>query len=171
MSRDINITGGDDLFAALQALPVKLEKNIMRGAMRAGAKLMLEDARAKCPVSPPSGVASKKYGAKEGELRDSLRISTGAKNGKVYAFVKAGNKAAFYARMVEYGTVPHEEPLGAKHALMLGGTFRDAINHPGADAHAFKRPAFYGNADNSIAQVADYIGARLDKLDDSSGNA
>lgn len=169
--RNINMTGGEELFKALQDLPVKLEKNIMRGAMRAGAKLMLADAKAKCPVSPPSGTASKKYGAKEGELRDSLRISGGAKNGKVYAFVKAGNFKAYYAHMVEYGTAAHDEYAGAAHALILGGVFRKVVHHPGAAPHPFMRPAFYANAEKSTEEVGKYIGARLDKLDVDSGNS
>jgi len=79
MSRDINITGGDELFAALQELPLKLEINVMRGAVRAGAKILLEDAKARVPV-------------KTGTLKDTLKISTGVKNGKIYAFVKAGSR-------------------------------------------------------------------------------
>jgi len=169
MSRDINITGGDELFAALQELPLKLEINVMRGAVRAGAKILLEDAKARVPV-------------KTGTLKDTIRISTGAKNGKIYAFVKAGSRVnnggqkgktgadrgAFYAHMIEYGTAPHTILPKNGGSLLFGGKFVKVIHHPGSAPHPFMRPSFYGKADAATQRISEYIGARLDKLNDKS---
>ena len=42
---DINIKGMAELKRALEQLPAKLEANVMRGAMRAGAKVIADAAK------------------------------------------------------------------------------------------------------------------------------
>ena len=91
---DIAISGLKELDAALQDLPAKIEKNVLRGAMRAGAKVMLDAARQQVPV-------------KTGALRDSLTLKSGYQRGRVTGTVRAGNSKAYYAHMVELGTARH----------------------------------------------------------------
>ena len=102
-----------ELYDALEQLPVKLEKNVLRGAIRAGAKPVADEARRKAPVL-------KDFDPRRifGELAKSVReMATGVKNGIVKGGVVAGGKSTvgrgkdkveadpFYAHMVEYGTV------------------------------------------------------------------
>ena len=162
MSR-INITGGKELAQFLQQLPVKLEKNIMRGALRAGAKVILDEARINVPVQ-------------YGELKKSLRVSTNAKRGRVEAKVKAGSKAkskggkikGWYAAIVEFGASPHI--IKGKGGKMLKFTARDGrkieiaqVNHPGFKPRPYLRPALDAKAKASIVEVGNYIKARLTK--------
>jgi HK97 gp10 family phage protein len=109
---DFEVKGLKELNQTLQQLPVKLERNILRGAIRAGANVIVEDARRRAPVLSvfdPRRV----FGA----LAKSIRVrGVQSKNGVLVGGVFAGGVAdvgrgkekvqadAFYARFVEYGT-------------------------------------------------------------------
>lgn len=151
------IRGGRELDELLKTLPDKLQKNIVRGMVRAGAAEFLPIVKAKIPVD-------------QGDLQASARITTRAqKDGKITASVKVGNKIAWYAKFVEYGTRPHLISVNAeergvnrrtgkalsmttvnRRALQIGQNFVGAsVQHPGAKPHPFMRPA----ADEGFAQA------------------
>jgi HK97 gp10 family phage protein len=144
------VSGLADLQKLLDQLPAKIEGNIMRGGLRAGQQIFLERARANCPIV-------------EGDLRDSMRIKTSSRNGKVSATLVAGNKRVYWAVMVEKGTVRHFiRPKGA-HSLFFAGLARTVIDHPGAKPHPFMRLAFDGGQAAAIEATAEYVGKRIEK--------
>ena len=149
------VTGLAELQKFLDQLPVKLEKNILRGAMRAGAKEQLAEARLQVPIE--SG------GKHPGALRDSLRIKTSARRGVVKATVTAGSKLAFYARFVEFGTAAHFIKPKARKSLFFAGIMAEVINHPGAKKRPFMRPALDLSAQKAVDAVGAYIRTRLTK--------
>ena len=150
MSNERNISGGRELDAFLQTLAVKVEKNIMRSALRAGANVFKDEAKANVPVDL-------------GDLRRSIRVTTGAKGGQVTASVKAGNKKAFYWRFVEFGTAAHKIAPKNGRALAIGGKVVRAVNHPGARAKPFLRPALDAKAEMALRAIGVQIRARLTK--------
>lgn len=151
----VEIKGAAELQRLLGELPANIEKNISRGALRAGAVVLQEEAMARAPVE-------------DGRLRESIRVAAGAKrNGVVYAQVRAGGRKkgdAFYAHMVEYGTKPHEIKPRKFKSLFIAGVFRKIVQHPGAKARPFLRPAFDAKAGEAVDAIAAYIRARLAKL-------
>jgi HK97 gp10 family phage protein len=159
---EFEVKGLSELQAMLDEMPAKIEQNIVRGGLRAGAKVMLQDAQERCPVSAPSG-GNAKYGGYEGALRDSLRISMRSRRGRVMASIKAGNKIAYYAHMVEFGTASHFIKPAGSGSLFLGGVFVKRIDHPGAARHPFMRPAMDGKAAQSVDAMADYCRERIPK--------
>ncbi|ATQ74854.1 hypothetical protein CR152_10210 [Massilia violaceinigra] len=145
---DSNIRGGRELSAFLSALPAKLEKNIMRSALRAGAVVIRDEAKANVPVD-------------QGLLQKSVRISSGTKRGTVTGTVKAGGRMAPHAHLVEYGTRPHKiEPKNAG-ALAINGTPFRSVEHPGARPQPFMRPALDAKAPQAIEAIAAQIRKRL----------
>ena len=151
---EINVTGLKELQAFLDTLPAKVEANIMRGALRAGAKVIESEAKANVPV-------------KAGVLRDSIRVTGRLKGHTVTASIKAGGKTksgdAFYARFVEYGTAAHVINGRNRGWLSWGGLFAKSVDHPGAVPHPFLRPALDDKADAAITATAEYIKKRLTK--------
>lgn len=99
--------GLDELQRALDELPVNLEKNVLRGALRASAKPVVDDARSRVPVLKiPDGRRL------AGALKRSIRArSVGYRKGKLTGGVTAGGSNSakkadtFYARFIEFGTV------------------------------------------------------------------
>jgi len=167
----VSVKGLAELQAFLNQLPAKLEANVLRSALRAGAKVVLADAKSRVPV-------------KLGDLRDSLTISTRSRRGTVTAKVKSD---MYYARWVEYGTTRHlikvadkERPMrmtrrGLKKismktvnkmvnrgSLVVGKHFiGPVVSHPGAAPHPFMRPALDTQAYAAVLAVGNAIKKRL----------
>lgn len=146
-----NITGGRALDDLLQTLPVKTETNIMRSALRAGARVYLDEVKQNIPVQ-------------QGFLRASARITTRkGKDGKISASVKVGNQLAFYAQMVEFGTRPHVIKARPGSALNVNGSEVKSVDHPGIAPHPFMRPAADAKFAQAVAAVQAQIRKRLTK--------
>jgi HK97 gp10 family phage protein len=168
----INVRGLSDLQKLLNTLPAKIEANVMRGALREGAKVVLAEAKANVPVNT-------------GTLKDGLKISTGIKRGVVTAKIKATGKHAHLAPWIEFGTRSHaikvredDKALNRKlsvkrgklvrvsmtavnRSLRLGGIFRDVVMHPGTPSRPFMRPALDGRAGEALKAMGEYIKKRL----------
>jgi HK97 gp10 family phage protein len=145
---DETISGGRELDAFLQQLPVKVEKNILRAALRAGASEFRKDARQRVPVD-------------DGDLKRSIRVTARTKRGTVYAAVKAGGRLAPHAHLVEFGTKAHKIKPKKQKALAFGGTVAREVDHPGARPQPFMRPTFDGGASSAIAATGAKIRERL----------
>lgn len=146
------ITGLDALSVQLSQLPLNIQKKLLRGALRAGMKITLQNAR--------QGIHSI-----SGDLSDSLKLSTRlSKNGDVRATLKVGSRKAFYAHMVEYGTAAHVIEATGEKAVSFNGHTYSRVHHPGAQQRPFMRPALdaaaVSNSDVFTA-VADYIAPKI----------
>jgi HK97 gp10 family phage protein len=144
------IVGGRQLNDFLQQLPARVEKNIMRAALRAGANVFKAEAKQEVPVD-------------EGDLLASIRVSVKSKRGTIYASVKAGGKRAPHWHLVEFGTRPHKIKPKNAHALTVGGKVVGEVDHPGARAKPFMRPALDSKSAEAIAAVVTKIRERLTK--------
>lgn len=154
---NVDILGGKELSKMLNELPLKIERNIMRAALRAGASVIAAEARLNVPVDSQ-------------ELKQSIRTSSNNKRGMVEANAVVGNrktKKGWYATFVEFGTAPHIIRAGKRSPML---SFRDRngvwhrvleVNHTGAKAKPFMRPAFDTKGEEAIKAVADKIRERL----------
>lgn len=160
---ETTVKGLADLQRALDELPAKLEANIMRGALRAGTKVLATEAKRLAPVGPPSTENQRFYGGRTGLLRDSIRIKTKMRRGRVTASVTAGGKTKdggdpYYARFVEYGTAPHVITARRVRVLAIGV---HSVQHPGAQKKPFMRPALDTMHVAAVEAVREYIRNRL----------
>lgn len=150
---DVKVKGFAELQKALDELPDKIERNIVRAALRAAAKVTEAEAKRLVPV-------------RSGKLRDSIRVSTRLVKGKPKATITAGgNKrgAPFYAHLVEFGAKAHFiKPKRAK-SLFIAGVLRDGVDHPGARKHPFMRPALDASAQAAVLAFGQAVKARLNK--------
>lgn len=159
----LNVKGLKELDDVLATLPVKIQRNVMRGGMRAGANVIKNEAKDRAPVSPPSGEGKRLYGHYMGALRDSIKVSTSSRRGVIRAFIRAGGKNkktgadVFYAHMVEFGTAAHK--IGGK--LKIFGRVISGVDHPGAPARPFLRPAMDAKFGEAVVAMAQYIKLRL----------
>lgn len=152
-SSDVNVKGMKELHEALQTLPVKLERNVMRAAINAGARVLRDEARMRAPV-------------KSGELRAGIRVkSSNVKNGTITGGITtAGTKAkpgAWYAHFVEFGTAAHVIRAKPGKFLAFGGGLYTQVNHPGARAQPFMRPALDAKGQAAVQAVADKVRSAL----------
>jgi HK97 gp10 family phage protein len=149
MANDQNITGGRELDAFLQTLSAKIERNILRSALRQGANVFRDEVRANIDAG---GLRD------SGDLRRSVKVSTNAKGGRVTASMTVGNKKVFYAHMLEFGVQPHSTKKGAS---VRSGRNPSANPHPGFQAKPFMRPALDTKVPAALLAVTAQIRKRL----------
>lgn len=149
-----NIIGGRALDDLLQTLPVKLEKNIMRTALAAGARVYRDEAKKLVPKD-------------SGDLAENIRVSTRTRKGRVTASAKVGGKfkgkIIRYAHLVEYGTRAHVIAPKKKKAVVTGDGVFKRVNHPGDKPKPFMRPAADASFAAAVAAVQAKIRQRLTK--------
>lgn len=169
----VHVKGLSDLQRLLDEMPAKVEKNILRGALREGAKVIRNYAKAIAPRDT-------------GFLSKSIKAGSRAKGGTAIGYV---NTRAFYAHLVEYGTRAHwirvddEAKPGRvtrrgyrtystrtlnrmleRGSLTIGGNFvGQSVAHPGAAAKPFLRPALDIQAGAAVVAAGNYIKSRLEK--------
>ena len=167
---DMAIEGLAELNTLLEQFPDQIQRKVMRGALRAGQKVVMEAARSYAPSARPGTDAEAQWGAYAGALRDSLKIGTRLRNGKVIATLVAGNKTAFYARWVEFGTKPHTITPQHGRYITLGGKAYTSLPHPGAKPNPFMRRAIDLKVGEATQAVAEYLRVRIvremDKMTD-----
>ena len=165
------VKGLKELAHMMQQLPEKMEKNVMRGALRAGAKVLEAETLNNVPVD-------------QGALKKSIKIRTSNKRGEIVASVRATD---FKARWIEYGTAAHWikvdekaaptrmtrrglkavsvstlNEMAAKGSLKIGETFAGAsVLHPGAKAQPYMRPALDAKSTEAVIAAGNYIKNRL----------
>jgi len=163
------ISGLKELDAMLKQLPVNIEKNVLKGALRAGQKVLAD--AVKMNLRQNGSVDS-------GELLKSVRVRFKRKSerfGWVRSYVMVGNDKAYYGHWLEYGTAsfysgngktvggPYEITPKVSGSLFLGGLLRDSVMHPGIRPKPFVRPAVDSHTDAALDQVVEYMRKRIPK--------
>jgi len=158
--QEITITGLSDLQKMLDELPAKVEANIMRGALRQGANVYRDRARANVPV-------------RSRNLQRSIKVKASVRKGKVITQIVAGGGDAFYAKFLEFGTASFYEGNGRtvgapykiepknKKALKFGDVYSEDAEDDGVKPIAFMRRAFDGGTKEVIDDVAAYVRMRI----------
>lgn len=149
----VNVKGLADLQKMLDQIPALMERNVMRGALRAGANEVKKEAQTQLKSNGS---------VKSSTLLNGLKVSTAAKGAQVTASVKVKGKHAYIARWLEYtGAAPHViRPKNAK-ALAVAGKAVNKIEHPGFKAKPFLRPAMDIAAATAVVAVGEAIKKRL----------
>lgn len=150
------MTGLRELDDALKALPDKIQRNILRAALRAGSKEIAEEAKRLVPV-------------RSGRLRDTIRVTSRLVNGVPTAKVVAGGRAkgkskgAWYAHLVEFGTAAHVIRARGAAPLAFNGIKAREVNHPGAKKKPFMRPAADTKSRAALGRFGEFVRSRLTK--------
>lgn len=143
-----SVYGLDGLQKALKQFPKNVQKNIMRGAVRAGAAPIVQEAKSN--VAKDTGNLEKSIGVVTGKPKNknftrvwvTPRVVTRSKSYKLKDGTKwkiTGTVAdGWYAHFKEFGTV----------------------NMP---ADPFMRPAYENKGEEAIKATKDYLAKRIDK--------
>lgn len=152
---ELKISGLAELDRAIGELSEKLARNVIRGALRAAAKPIADEAFAIAPV-------------RTGRLAATIRVTSKIRYGVPEASVKAGSRVrggggAFYAHMVEKGTKAHEIRPKKGKSLFIAGLNRTLVKHPGAQERRYLRGAAERRQAAAVEAFADYCRKRLAK--------
>jgi HK97 gp10 family phage protein len=171
ITSESQVVGLSELKKQMQALPAKVEGNIMRSALTAALKVIQKEALANVPQ-------------KSGALRNSIKIKfdrKSAKRGFVQVDLTAGDSKAYYAHMVEYGTASFYTGKGSsvgkaytiapksKNFLSFFGQPIKEVIHPGSKPKPFMRPAVDSSTGQALKVMSEYIAKRLPKEFEKAG--
>ena len=147
MSELQNVSGLKELQAAMKELPVNIARNVLRGAVNAGATVIREEAKTRAPVysgSPvkgqaPPGTLKRALYQKQIREKSSALLQTffvGVRQGRSAKKTNKGSIDAWYARFLEFGT----SKMAAK---------------------PFMRPAFEAKKEAAVQAIKDYLVKRI----------
>lgn len=127
------------LFKSLEKLTENLQKNILIGAVRAGAKPLVDEARTNVPERTK-------------RLKKSIGIvRRRTNNKKIIKFsvtpIRGGKNDGWYAHLVEYG-----------HNIVKNGK---VVGY--AKPNPFMRKTYENQSDESIKATREYLSKRIDK--------
>lgn len=161
------VGGMKELDRALSVLPDQLAQKVLRQAVAAGAGVMKREAKRRCPRKTGRLAKSIKFKYK--------RVSRGYRRGQVIYQVGPSEK---YGHLVEFGTSPHViKPSYSRRVrtkLQTGrtiahsglgykGRFGKKVNHPGAAAQPYLRPAFDEGYGEIIKAMRRRIGVGIER--------
>jgi hypothetical protein len=150
MPSEFRLKGGAELMEMLDRIPDRLGRNIVRGALRAGAKVVADEAKIR--VGSARIAKQIKVGSRASGTVISSKVSVREAKGTL----------GFVAWFLEYGVAPHWIRPKRKGGLELAeNVVRGEVHHPGFGAKPFLRPALDARAAEAINVMGEYIGARL----------
>jgi len=149
------ISGLDEVLRKLNKLPERIQKNIVTGAIRAGAKPIVKEARALVPKD--TGTLKKSIGIKKRRSRD--------KNIVHFTVSPLAKKGGWKAHFIEFGTYSKfDHPMKKQRTGKLGKKRAVIVAKGGGiKPHPFMRPAFEKKGEESIKFVKEYMKKRVDK--------
>lgn len=167
MTQLLDIKGLSQLDQVLKELPAQIEGRVVRGGLLAGQRVIAQAARDNLEGE---------NAVKTGELKKSVRVRF-KKKSQQYGWLRyevvAGNKKAWYAHLLEFGTAsyytgkgktvgkPYEIKPKNRKSLFVAGLFKEQVTHPGIRPRPFMRKAFDEKSKEAIEAMADYIRKRL----------
>jgi HK97 gp10 family phage protein len=145
---DYKITGGKELEALMQQLPVEVETKILRNGLAAGANIIRDEAKARI---------HKKSGETAAAIKTSR--STDKAGGQVIAKVSLSKSRRYIGYFLEYGVAAHRIWVGGgKGSLVINGVpIGKQVMHPGFAPMPFLRPALDAKAGEAVQAVANYL--------------
>lgn len=176
----LRVKGLDDLSAALKALPTQLARNVLRGAVRAGAEVIRKEAVARAPVYQffpqrhpdervdpgllKRAIFSAHAPKRSNDTKQVYIVGVHSGRNQRHKTVKGQtvSRDAYYAAWVEFGhwyvpAQPGRLTLKARRnrARQPGGVF--------VPARPFMRPAFEAKRKEAIDTIERYLRRRLAK--------
>jgi HK97 gp10 family phage protein len=137
---DLEIKGGDQLYASLRQLPIELQATELTQALKAAAVVIAEEMSAEAPRE--AGIGPRKQG--QGHIADSIALKVEPKplGSAAEVYVGPSKSVAWRARFLEYGTTIHA--IMAKRRKVLASPdaiFGSNVQHPGIKPVPFMRRA------------------------------
>ena len=129
----IDVNGLDEVLKKLKKLPEKVQKRVLVGAVRAGAKPIIKEAKRLVPVR--TGTLKKSIGVVKRRSKDKNIIH--------YTVAPRKKKGGWYAHYVEFGT----SKMSAKPFM------RPAYEKEGENSIKFVREYMKKRVDKEIAKL------------------
>jgi len=165
----VKVAGLDEIRKNLEDLPVRIQRNVMRGAVRAGAKVLQKTAARKARVSTRAGP----YSRGKGRLADNVVISTKrARGDEMIAGIAIQHRSYVYQHRLRSGKVVtrNYDPARIWHFIEFGTNprkpkkFKKKQRNLGFVAERpFIRTTIREEADSVLRAMQAYASKRIEK--------
>jgi len=156
--------GGAAVRRYIEQLPAELERTVLRGAARAGGKVLVDGAKERSISSDVDDAIVMKRRSEPGRITVTITVEKGW--------------ARSVANWLEYGTDPHfiavddsqragmsvgrVNKMTKDGSLVIGGQFvGSTVHHPGARPHPFLRPTLDIDGSKAVAEAQNFINAHV----------
>lgn len=152
----VTAKGMDELLKNLSILPAKIQRNVLRGAVRKAATVLLKEARTRVPVD-------------ENILKRSLAVVQHKRNPNepnIIAFSIGPNSRKIHKLQAMHYIVKKwmiSKKTGHRYSTHYNYGGHIELGNSKMPAQPYLRPAFESKGDESIEVVKDYMRKRLDK--------
>lgn len=164
------VKGREETRAFMARVPIALQTKVLRGAARAGATVIADEAKL---LSISEEVAA------------AIKVATKREYDRIVAKIQVKGPGAYIAPWLEYGTAPHfisvddERGMtagrvnrlvkggddGLKATLLINGRpVGKTVYHPGTQPQPFLLPALDHKRDDAIAAAQQYINAGVARM-------
>lgn len=161
----VTITGDTELIAALQSLPEKVERRVLRAGLQHAAKPIVVEAKRRATRESPTIANAMTLQAKRFRGTIVLYIGPSAGDRGAWRLKRQVNpltgevsvrfhKPEFTAHLVELGTEAHK--------VRIPG-LKMTIRHPGAKATPYLVPALTAEEDDAIGRFRRYVLSRVEQ--------
>lgn len=161
----VTTRGKSEVRTFFARLPEEIETKLLRGAGRAAANVIADEAKDRS-ISD--------------EVSQAIKVATKREPGQIIAKVQVKGPGSYIAPWLEYGTEAHfisvdDSQRGGMSigrinretkagSLVIGGNFvGSTVFHPGARPYPFLRPALDTKEREAIAAAQSYINARVSR--------
>ncbi|WP_243395566.1 HK97 gp10 family phage protein [Sphingomonas oleivorans] len=159
------VRGKREVRSFIAKLPEELANRVLRGAARAAANVVADEAKDRS-ISD--------------EVSAAIKVATQREADRIIAKVQVKGLGAYIAPWLEYGTDPHfisvddsqragmsvgrVNRLAKEGSLVINGQFvGSTVWHPGAQRHPFLRPALDIKEAEAVTAAQHYISTRVSK--------
>jgi hypothetical protein len=157
------VRGKSEVRQFIAQLPADIERKLLRGAGRAAANVVADEARDRSISA---------------EVSAAVKVKVSTAEGRIIAKVQVKGPGAYIAPWLEYGTSAHfisvddsqREGMSVSRinkankegSLVISGKFvGSTVFHPGARPHPFLRPALDLKGDAAVAAAQAFINSRV----------
>lgn len=150
------ITGARELDRVLAMLPRRIARKVVTGALRAAARPVLREARARLPVDTGASRKDLKIRTVPYRVSPTPRVIVAGSRSK------GGRDYILY--FLEYGTAAHAM-TGKRKRVMASAeaVYGKKVRHPGVRPRPFLRPAFDATWREALAILGRELGERIEK--------
>lgn len=177
------LKGGADFARFMSSIPAQLEAKVFKGAAKAAANVIADDARARSISGEVSAAIRTKVESAPGQVRSTVFVKRGWAH-SLALWQEYGTEAHFISvddsqrQGMSTRRVNDREKDGAgivggarrvnnedaPGSIVIGGSFvGTTVHHPGARPHPFMRPALDHSEAEAIAAAQRYIDARISR--------
>lgn len=153
------VKGGDQVRSFLTQLPAELEDKVLRGAARAAARVVADEAKARCVSTDVSAAIKVRSRLETARAVGLVQVDMGGYN--LPLWLEYGTEGHFISvsDVDRHGMSVRKVNEATKAgSLVIGGKFvGETVWHPGASPRPFLRPALDTQESEAIAAAQAYI--------------